>query len=401
MTNRGSKLSAVVSFWLLAVLLGLFLFAASAPSPLYALYAARWHFSPSTITAIYSVYAFGALAALLIAGRLSDHLGRRPVLVIGLVVQIAGMVAFIAARGIGALYAARTLQGVGTGVAVGAMSAWLLDLQPSENPRFAGLVAGIALVAALAAGALGSGLLVQYGPDPLHLVFWLLTGVYAVALPMVLILPDLVVRKPGWVASMRPDVGVPPGARSMFVALAPSFTATWAVAGLYLSLGPSLAIVLLESDSRIAGGLIIAALLGTGAVASALTRAWDPRSLVTKGSLALIAGVGITLLAVAIDSTAGLYAGSVIAGFGFGPAFSGAFRSLAALAPPDRRGGLLASIYIVLYLSFSVPAIIAGIAVTRYGLRPTTYVYGLAAMTLAAITTVAVSRHRGSSRTVA
>jgi hypothetical protein len=232
-------------------------------------------------------------------------------------------------------------------------------------------------------------------------VFWLLTGVYAVALPTMLVLPDLVGRKPGWVASMRPDVGVPPGARSMFVALVPSFIATWAVGGLYLSLGPSLAIVLLDSDSRIAGGLIIVALLGAAAVASALTRAWDPRSLVTRGSLVLIAGVGITLLAVAIGSTAGLYAGSVIAGLGFGPAFSGVFRGLAALAPPDRRGGMLASIYIVLYLSFSVPTIIAGIAVTRYGLRGTTYVYGLAAMTLAAITTVVVSRQRVSSHTVA
>jgi len=399
MTRAGSKLSQVVSFWLLAVLLGLFLFAASAPSPLYALFASRWNFSPSTITAIYSVYAFGALAALLTTGRLSDHLGRRRVLVMGLVVQIAGMLFFIAARGVGALYAARTLQGVGTGVAVGSISAWLLDLQPSDNPRFGSLVAGISLVAGLAAGALGSGLLVEYGPDPLHLVFWLLTGVYAVALATTAVLPDPVARKPGWLASMRPDVGVPPAARSMFAALVPSFIATWAVGGLYLSLGPSLAILLLRSDSRIAGGLVIVALLGAGAAASALTRAWAPHSLVIRGSLVLMAGVGITLAALALDWTIGLYAGSVIAGLGFGPAFSGVFRSLVSLAHPDKRGALLASIYIVLYLSFSIPTIIAGVGVTRYGLRNTTYVYGVVAIILAAITTVVVSRH--SPETVA
>jgi MFS family permease len=391
----------VASFWLLAVLLGLFLFAASAPSPLYALFAARWHFSPSTLTAIYAVYAFGALAALLTTGRLSDHLGRRPVLTVALVVQMAAMVTFIAARGVGALYAARTLQGVGTGIAAGAISAWLLDLQPSDNPRLGGLVGGIAVVAGLAAGALGSGLLVQFGPDPFHLVFWLLAGVYAVALAMMPLLSDPGVRKPGWLGSVRPEVGVPPAARSMFTALAPSFIAVWAVGGLYLSLGPSLAILLLQSDSRIAGGLVIVALLGAGAVASALTRASDPRWLVIRGSLVLIAGVGITLLAVAAGSTVGLYAGSVIAGLGFGPAFSGVFGSLASLAPPDKRGALLASIYIVLYLSFSVPTIIAGVAVTHYGLRNTTYVYGLVAMALAATTTVAVSRHRVSPKVTA
>jgi MFS family permease len=392
MEHGTSKLSRAVSFWLIAILLGLFLFAASAPSPLYAIYAARFHFSPSTITAIYSVYAFGALFALLITGRLSDHLGRRSVMAVGLVVQLSGMIAFIVAQGAGALYAARTLQGVGTGIAVGAGTAWLLDLQPSENPRFGSLVGGIALLAGLALGALGSGLLVEYGPDPLHLVFWLLLGVYVAALMAMFVLPDPVGRTPGWLASMRPDIGVPPRARSLFASLVPSFAATWAVAGLYLALGPSLSFLLIQTDNRVTGGLVIVALLGSGAVASALTRAWDPRSLVIRGSLALIAGVGITLIALAIDWTAGLYVGSVIAGLGFGPAFSGVFRSLAAKAAPERRGALLASVYIVLYLSFSLPTILAGIAVTHFGLRNTTYVYGVLAMALAATTAVMLSR---------
>src|SRR5258708_31391229 len=130
------KLSSAASFWLLATLLAFFLFAASAPSPLYVVYAAMWHFSSLTLTAIFGVYALALLAALLTSGRLSDHLGRRPVVLLALVVQIGSMVAFISARGVGMLFAARVLQGLGTG---------------------------------LATGALVSGLLVQYGPGPLHL----------------------------------------------------------------------------------------------------------------------------------------------------------------------------------------------------------------------------------------
>ena len=397
MDNGNRQVSRAAAFWGLAVLLVLFLFAASAPSPLYAVFAAMWHFSPSILTAIYAVYAFGALAALLVTGRLSDYVGRRWVLALGLVVQIAGMVAFITAEGVGGLFVARSLQGVGTGIATGAISAWLLDLQPTGNPRLGSLVGGIAVVAGLAAGALGSGLLVQYGPDPLHLVFWLLAAVYALALAAMPLIPDPIARRPGWFGSMKPVIGVPPAARSLFVALTPSLIATWAVGGLYLSLGPSLAASLLESGSRVAGGLVIVALLGSGAVASALVRAGDPRLLVIRGSLVLIVGVGITLAAVAIGSTVGLYAGSVVAGLGFGPAFSGVFRSLVALAPPNQRGALLASVYIVLYLAFSVPTIIAGVAVGQYGLRSTTYGYGLVAMALAAITTVAVSRRRAET----
>jgi hypothetical protein len=262
-------------------------------------------------------------------------------------------------------------------------------------------VGGIAVVAGLAAGALGSGLLVQYGPDPLHLVFWLLTALYAVALIAMLVFPDPVARSPGWLASMKPEIGVPPAARSLFAALAPSLIAIWAVGGLYLSLGPSLAISLLRSNSRIAGGLVIAALLGSAAVASAMGRGADPQVTVIRGSSVLVAGVAITLFAVAIGSTIGLYAGSAIAGLGFGPAFSGVLRSLAPLAPADQRGALLASIYIVLYLSFSVPAIIAGVAVSQFGLHGTTYAFGLVVMALAAITAIAVSRRRAGAESAA
>ena len=76
----------------------------------------------------------------------------------------------------------------------------------------------------------------------------------------------------------------------------------------------------------------------------------------------------------------------------FGAAFTGVFRGLAPLAPPDQRSALLSSIYVVSYLAFSVPAIIAGAAATHYGLRDTTYGYGLAVIVLAALTTIAVSR---------
>jgi MFS family permease len=338
----------------------------------------------------------GALVALLTTGRLSDHVGRRKVVIVALVVQIAGMGAFIAAEGVGFLYLGRSLQGVGTGIATGAISAWLLDVQPPENPRFGGVVGGVALIAGLGAGALGSGLLVQYAPDPQRLVYWLLAAVFAVALVAIFVLPDVVERTPGSLRSMRPQIGVPRAARSTFVALAPSLIATWALGGLYLSLGPSLSASLLKTDNRVAGGLLIAALMGAGAVASAFVRRADPHLIVIRGSLVLVVGVGITLLGVAIGSTVGLYAGSVIAGLGFGPAFSGVVRSLAPLAPPDKRGALLASMYIVIYLSFSVPTIIAGLAVAYYPLRSTTYVYGLAVMALAAMTTVAVSRRRPS-----
>jgi predicted MFS family arabinose efflux permease len=112
----------------------------------------------------------------------------------------------------------------------------------------------------------------------------------------------------------------------------------------------------------------------------------------------LIIDMGITLLAVALGSPVGLYAGSVIAGIGYTPAFSAVFRSLVPLAPPDKRAELIASIYVVAYLAFSIPSFIAGVVVTHYSLRETTYVYGLVVMVLATITAVALWRRRASPR---
>ena len=396
--DRSPRTSARVSFWLLALLLGLFLFAAAAPSPLYPVWAAEWRFEPSTLTEIYAVYAFGALAALLVTGRLSDHVGRRRVVAIGIVVQILGLAAFIIARGTIELFVGRTLQGIATGIAASAISAWLLDLQPRDDPRLGGLVGVIAPVAGLGTGALAAGLLVEYAPDPTHLVFWVLIVVFALGLMAMPFLPDVARRTAGWVASLRPRVAVPPQARSTFVALAPSLVAVWSLGGLYLALGPSLAASLLGTGGHVAGAAVIFALLGAAAVASAVVRYADAHEMVKRGSFLLLAGVAVTLAGVAIRSPAGLYAGSLVAGIGFGLAFSGIFRGLAGLAPLNARGALVAAIYIALYVAFSVPTIVAGVAVTSYGLLDTTYAYGILVMLLAVATLYLTAR---SSRPIA
>jgi MFS family permease len=378
------------SFWLLALLLALAVFSATAPSPLYAIYRATFGFAALTLTAIYAVYALGALAALLIFGRLSDYIGRRSVVAAGLVLLTVSMGVFISADGVGPLYIARIVQGMGAGIASGAINAWLLDLQPPENPRFG-----------LGAGALGSGLLVQYAPNPLDLIYWLLAGVFVAGLVFMPFIPDVVERRGGVLMSMRPQVGVPKVARAAFAAMTPSMVAIWALGGLYASLGPSLAISLLETNNRVAGGAVIAALFLTSAAASAVFRGAEPRAAVVRGSLMLMAGVGLTLLAAAIESAAGLYVGSVVAGIGFGPAFSGVVRTLTVLAPPDKRGALVAAIYIVIYVSFSIPTVLAGMALARFPLRETTYIYGGVVMALAGATTVAVWRRTPTSAVAA
>jgi predicted MFS family arabinose efflux permease len=381
-------------FWLVAGVLFLSLAAASAPAPLYGVYQAQFRFSAATLTAIFAVYAFVVLITLLVFGSLSDYLGRRPVIIATLVVNIGACALFLTAQGVGLLFAGRVLQGIAVGAATGALGAALIDLQ-ADGSGLAPVVNTGATIFGLAAGALGTSGLVQYGPAPTHLVWWLLLGAFAVAIAGILAMPESVARRPGVLASLRPTVKVPPRARGTFVVAVPCLQAAWALAGLYLSLGPSLAAQVLASPNRLWGGLVVFLLAGIGAAATVLFRRLPPPAAMLAGCLVLLTGVAVTFAAVATMSAAAFLSGTAVAGAGFGIAFLGAFRTLSALAGPGERAALIAAIFTVNYLAFGIPALIAGVAVAHYGLHHTALVYlaVIAALALAAASSMLVRKH--------
>lgn len=382
---RGPQLGRRAAFWLLAVTLALLLFASSAPSPLYIVYQAEWGFSAITLTGVFAVYALALLGALVLAGSVSDHLGRRPTLLLALLIEIVGMVLFAEARSVLWLFAARILQGVATGIATAAISAALIDLQPTTKPRLGALLAAAAPMGGLAAGALGSGLLVEYAPHPTRLVYWLLVASFALAALLCTRIPETVVRKRSWLASLKPEVAVPASLRPAFLATIPCLTATWALGGLILSLGPSLTAKVLHDSSHVAGGLPIFIMAGVSSLASILLRDTHARAAARGGLLALILGIALALVALSNGSTALFLVATAVAGLGFGPAFAGAFRAISNRAPADQRAALVSSIFVVSYLAYSLPALAAGIAVTRLGLHETANIYGLALIALAVI----------------
>jgi Major Facilitator Superfamily len=379
------RLPRTVGFWLLGTTLLAFMGAASAPSPLYVVYQHRWGFSATTLTTVFAVYALALLIALLTVGGLSDFVGRRPVLIAALLAETVAMILFLTAGDVGTLLAARTVQGLATGAATGAISAGLVDLQP--GPRLGPLVNSVSPTLGLAAGALGSGSLVQYAPAPTTLVFALLTAVFLILAAATVLLPDLVTPRPGATASLRPRAAVPAPARAVFLASMPCLVATWAMGGLYLSLGGSLTASVLHIGNHLVGGLVVTVLTGAGAVASVVVRDRAPHRVMVAGSAALAAGTAVTLLALAAASTSLFFVGTAVAGCGFGTAFLGAFRSLAVLAGPAQRAELFASVYVVSYLAFSVPAVVAG-AVPSFGLRATATAYGAVVIALALMAVV-------------
>ncbi|ANY05266.1 MFS transporter [Pseudonocardia sp. HH130630-07] len=380
------RLSPSAAFAVVAATFVWFLAASSAPSPLYVVYQDRFAFTEFTLTVVFAVYVLALIAALLVAGALSDHLGRRPVLLAAIALELVSVALFLVADGVGWLIAARVVQGVATGVATATLPATLVDLAP--RPARAGLVNGTAPLAGLGLGSLAAGALVEFGPAPTRLVWALLAAGLLVVLLLVALVPETVDRRAGVWRSLRPRVGIPPRARAGFAGLVPILVASWAVAGLYLSLGPSVVVQLFGVGDHLVGGLVVAALCLTGALTAFLLRGRTPGRVLAPAAALLGTGILVTLAGAASGVLAVAAVGTLVAGTGFGAAAFATFGTLATLAAPHERGELFAATYTLAYLSFSVPALVAGTAATMVGLRPTALVYGGLVVVLALVATV-------------
>lgn len=389
------RLTPPVAFVVVGATLATFLAAASAPSPLYPAYEEAFGFSAATLTVVFAVYAVALLAALLVVGRLSDHVGRRPVLAAALLAELAALLVFLTASDTMALVVARVVQGLATGAATAVLGAYLLDLQRFGTQR-GSLVNGVAPTAGLALGGVLAGALAQYAPAPLRAVYLVLAVLVAGLLLTVPSLPETAERRRGALTSLRPVLAVPVAARAAFLRSVPVMLSTWSLGGLMLSVSGSVLATRFGVTDHVVSGLVIATFSGAGAVASFLGRRLPSGVLTRSGLSALVVGLAAFVAALATTSLPVLVAAVLVAGAGFGSAFLGSLRTLSALAAPHERSGLMSSVYTVSYLAFSVPAVLAGLLTLRIGLSRTVLGYAVVVAVVAVLALVADLR--GASR---
>ncbi|MCT9823108.1 MFS transporter [Pseudomonas sp. Y39-6] len=357
----------------LAITLLTFLAASSAPTPLYHLYQEGLHFSSGMLTLIFGVYALSLLAALLTVGSLSDHLGRKPVIFAALALNMLAMLLFINESSVAWLIAARTLQGFATGMATAVLGAALLDTDRQQGP----LVNSVAPLLGMACGAMGSSLLVEFAPLPTQLIYWTLLALMLGQAMYVWRLPETVSRIPGALASLRPTLHVPPQARRALWLSLPVDVAVWAMGGFYLSLAPSLVRAATGSTSNLIGGGLVAVLTLSGALMIFSLRNRPAHKVLRLGASLLAVGVALILAAVHSASLPLFFIATLIAGSGFGAGFLGALRSVVPLALPHERAGLMSAFYVLSYLAFCLPSLLAGNLIRSFGLIATTDGYGV------------------------
>ncbi|MBD3143043.1 MFS transporter [Microbispora camponoti] len=368
--------------------------AAGALTPLLVLYKQQWDFPPSLLTLAFAVYAAGFLAAVLTLGSLSDHVGRRPVLIGALVVQLVSNVLFLLASDIGWVIAGRIVQGVSSGAATAAFTAALVELAPAGRKRLGTILGSAGLTGGLGAGSLLAGLAIQLTPTANAITFTVLIVLTLLGTVAVALSPETMTRTPGALRSMVPRVAIPRAARKEFAAAAPVVAAVWMLAGLSGGLAPNMVRSVFHLDSGLLNGL-------TGFIAPAVSTVVglsfarvDPRWAMTVGIYASVAGAVGIIGGVFAGSLTVMIIGQAVAGVGFGASFSAALRLIFPLAAAHQRAGVVAGIYVVSYVAFGVPIIIEGQLVGPLGEVPAVVCYTALTVLLALVSLVAQTRMR-------
>lgn len=361
--TNARHLSPAASFFLLASITASFLAGSSAPSPLYPIYMARWGLSPMVVTVIFGIYAVAVLLALLVAGRLSDHLGRRPVLLVATLAQAVTMLLFATATSVTGLLVARVVQGLTTGAAIGAVGAAMIDLDKSR-----GTVANaVAPPFGTALGGILAGVLVQYLPFPTVLVYGVLGVIFLLQGLGVALMAESIAPRAGVIASLKPQFNLPHATREHLLLALPVLVAVWALAGFYGALSPMLIRGMMGSNSPLLGGLALFVLTASGGIAVLLLQRREPRQMMTFGATSLLVGVAIAAASLVNSAVTAFFLATAIAGIGFGAGFQGAIRSVVPFAAAHERAGVLSLIFVISYISMGVPAVIAGWMIARDG----------------------------------
>jgi len=367
------------AFWLVAYTLVVLLVGATIPTPLYPVYQDLFSFSAGLLTIIFAVYMITALFSLVFVGPLSDRVGRRRVLLPALALAATGSAVFLFAQDVGWLLAARILQGLGVGAALGTAVATLTELEPTGDHRRAARVGATAAVVGLATGPLVSGAFAEYGPWPTVLVFIVHLGLLVPALLGVWTIPETV--KAATLEGASPPheyLSVPQGVRRPFALAAVAAFGAFSVVAVYMSVGPSVTETLLGVDSRMAAGAVVFALMGTSAVGQLEFRGWSIRRAIVVGPVLLAAGLALIVIALFQESMPLFVVGTLVSGLGHGLAFLGSQQLVGWVAPESSRGAVFSAFYVFIYLGAALPALGVGFGADVMGFLAAAVTFAIA-----------------------
>ncbi|WP_223690887.1 MFS transporter [Leifsonia poae] len=374
-----ARLRHGAGFWVVAAAFLAVMAFSTLPTPLYSLYQQRDGFPTWVVTVVFAAYAVGVIASLFLIGHISDWAGRRRMILVAIVLELLAAVLFLLWNDVSGLLVARVISGIGVGALTASATAHLSELRsvarPDESPRLAGTVSTVVNTGGLALGPLIAGALAQFLPSPLVIPYAVFLVVLALAAIAVALVPETVER-----AEERPPyrpqrISLPAGARSTFSAAAVAAFAGFAVFGLFTSLAPSVLAGTLHESSRLLAGVVPFSVFASSAVSQIVFARVSARAQLLVGLILVVVGLVGLAVGVLTAALAPFILSGILAGAGVGLLFRSAIGVAASLAAPERRGEVLAAIFLVAYIGLALPVLLVGVALIFWPVVPVLVVF--------------------------
>jgi MFS family permease len=381
-TLRLTFVSAVVS--LVAVFA-----AVGSTIPLFNIYRAEDGFTNAGISLTVVAYSAATLSTLLVFGRLSNHVGRRPIAIASLVLLVLGCLLLLNVHDIAILVAGRLLMGLGAGLASSSLTAYVVDAAPARPTWLASVASSQTVMLGLAIGAIASGALVQFAPWPRDLIYVVVIGLLLLSAVLVAISPETVTPTPGGWRSLRPSVRVPVRVRHLLPVVTAVLLATWATGAFYQAFVPALVEDQLRTNSSLVLGLVFAAYMGPSALGAPLGGRFSPAGAQRIGMTAFLAGWIGVITTIATSALPLFIAATIVAGAGQGIAISAATRGLLDGSRLADRAAIFAVVYLLSYSGATIPSLISGRFSQTFSLPQIALGYGALALIATLLTVIA------------
>ncbi|MDD1141474.1 MFS transporter [Pseudomonas sp. TNT2022 ID233] len=303
-------------------------------TPLYSFWQQSLGFASGVLTVIFACYIIGLLLTLTIAGQLSDHYGRKALLLPCLVLAIVAAILFDQAQSIGVLMLARFLAGISVGLVVSGGMANVVEHAQAHRKQFASLLASVAMVAGAGTGPLLAGIVAQYSPSPVHTVFRIEIVILCLALVALLVQKNHKLGrgsfKPRLPTVQKEHLGIVLLGIAFF---GPGITST----SFILSLGPKLIATFLGMNSPLVTGCVAFSMFFVAVAVQFSARAFSSRVVFSLSGVATVLSMTFVWLALQTGGAPWLVASALLAGAGQGLGQLGGLTLIAENVPAQRR----------------------------------------------------------------
>lgn len=392
-----TRFSALLIFLGAAFAFSVTMMGTTMPTPLYPIYQQTFGFSELMITIIFAAYAVGVIAALIITGRWSDQLGRRPLLFAGLICSIISDLIFWQSDGLTMILAGRVLSGLSAGIFTGTATIAVLELAPPAWQQRATFFATAANMGGLGLGPMLAGALSQYLPSPLLLTYLVHVGLATLALVCIWLAPETASRPARARLSVQ-RLSVPPEVRGVFVPAAIAGFAGFAVCGFFTSIAPALMGKVLGYDNRLLIGIVAGSIFIASTFGQFMQGKLPLHRRLPVGCATLIAGVIPIALGIHLASLTLFILGAITAGTGQGIAFRAGMGAITTASPPAQRAAVASTFFVVAYIAISVPVIGIGVMASVISLQTTGIIFSLFVGALAALALLLLLRRSHEAR---